>query len=59
MWRGRQHLQPNASGAEILDRVDQVTQVAPKPVELPEHQRVAGLDRLQAGGQPRAGIVAA
>ena len=27
--------------------------------KLPEDQRVAGLDRLQAGGQPRASIVAA
>src|SRR5208337_85596 len=54
-----QNLQPDAPGAQVLDRVDQVTQVAPEPVELPEHQRVAGLDRLQAGCQSRAGIVAA
>ena len=50
---------PDAPGAQVLDRVDQVTQVAPEPVELPEHQRVAGLDRLQAGSQPGAGIVTA
>jgi hypothetical protein len=54
-----QHLQPDTPGAQILDRVDQVTQVAPQPVELPEHQRVAGLHRLQAGNQPGAGIVTA
>ncbi len=57
--RAGQHLQPDAPGAQVLDRVDQVTQIAPELVELPEDQRVAGLDRLQAGGQPRAGIVAA
>jgi hypothetical protein len=56
--RAGQHLQPDAPGAQVFDRVDQVAQVAPKPIELPEHQRVAGLDRLQTNDQPRAGIVA-
>ena len=54
-----QYLQPHAPGAQVLDGVDQVTQIAPEPVEFPEDQRVAGLERLQAGDQPRAGIVAA
>ena len=53
--RAGQHLQPDAPGSQVLDRIDQVTQVASEPVELPEHQRVAGLDRLQAGGQARGG----
>ena len=56
--RAGQHLQPDAPSAQVLDRVDQMAQVASEPIELPEHQRVAGLDRLQTGGQPRAGIVA-
>jgi hypothetical protein len=53
-----QDLQPNAACTQVLDRVDQVAQVAPKPIEFPEHQRVAGLDRLQASGQPGAGVMA-
>jgi len=53
-----QHLQPNTACAQILDRVDQVTQVAAQSVKLPEHQRVARLDRLQAGGQAGTGVVA-
>jgi hypothetical protein len=52
-----QHLQPDAPGAQIVDRVDQMTQVAPQPIQLPKHQGVAGLDRFQTGNQPRAGIV--
>jgi hypothetical protein len=55
--RVSQHLQPDALGAQVLDCVDWVTQIAFEPVELPEHQRVAGLDCLQAGNQSRAGIM--
>ncbi len=49
-----QHLQADISGAQILDRIDQMTQVAAEPVEFPEHQRVAGLDRFEARGPGRA-----
>ena len=31
--------------------------VAPKPVELLEHQGVAGLERLKPCREPRAGVV--
>ena len=36
-----------------------MTQVAAEPVELPEHERVAGLDRLETGSKARAVVAAA
>ena len=54
-----QHLQANAPGAQILDRVDQVTQVAAEPIELLEHQGVAGLNRLLARDEAPPVITAA
>jgi hypothetical protein len=37
--RPGQHLQPNAAGAQVFDRVDQVAQVAAEPIEFPQHAR--------------------
>jgi len=36
-----------------------VLQVAPEPVQLPEHERVAGLQRLEAGEEAGPGVIAA
>jgi len=33
--------------------------IAAEPVELPEHERVAGLDRLETGSKARAVVAAA
>jgi len=45
-----QRLQADAPRTQVLDRVDQVAQVTAEPVRLPKHERVAGLDRLEARG---------
>ena len=45
--------QARAAARELVDRVDEVAQVAPEPVELPRHQHVALPQRLEAGGEPR------
>ena len=34
-------------------------QVASEPIEFPQHERVAGLQRLEAGEEARAGVVPA
>jgi len=46
-----QHLQPDTTGGEVVDGVDQVAQVPAEPVELQHHQRVALSPRLEAGGE--------
>jgi hypothetical protein len=35
-----------------------VAQIPTQPIEFPHHQRVAGLQRLQASHQTRPGVVA-
>jgi hypothetical protein len=35
-----------------VDRVDEVAEVAAEPVELPDDERVAPAQRLEAGGEP-------
>jgi hypothetical protein len=55
----RQHLQADAAHPEILDRVDQMPQIAAETVQLPDHQGVAPLQRLETGGQPGTVIPAA
>src|SRR5208282_1080947 len=42
-----QHLQSDAAGAQIFDRVNQMAQITAESVEFPQHERVAGLDRLE------------
>jgi len=53
-----QHLQPDTARPEILRRRHEVTQIATEPVELPDDERVAWLERLQAGGEARPDIMA-
>jgi len=36
-----QHLEPDTTGGQVMDGVDQVVQVPPQPVELPHEQGVA------------------
>lgn len=52
------HLQADPARAKVLGGDDQVAKVAAEPIELPDHQGVARLERLEAGDQSRAGIVA-
>ena len=52
-----QDLQPDPARPEILRRRHEVTQIATEPVELPDDKRVAWLERLQAGGEARSGIM--
>ena len=52
-------LQADAARREVVDGVDQVVQVPPEPVELPNHERVAVAQRFHALGQARAVIAPA
>jgi len=54
-----QHFQAHAPHAQVLGRVDQVLEVASEPVQPPQHERVAGLQRLEAGCQAGARVVPA
>ena len=54
-----QHFQAHPPDAQILGRVDQVLEVAPKPVELPQDKRVAGLKCLETGNQAGTRIMPA
>ena len=44
-----QHLEADPARTQLLRRGDQVPEVAPQPVQRPRHERVAGLQRLEAG----------
>ncbi len=46
-----QHFQAHPPHAQVLGRVDQMLEVAPEPVQPPQHERVARLQRLEAGDQ--------
>ena len=46
-----QHLEADAACGQVMHRVDQVPQIAAQPVELPDDQRIALPQRLEAGGQ--------
>jgi hypothetical protein len=35
-----------ATGTQVFDRIDQMAQVATKSIKFPQHECVAGLDRL-------------
>jgi hypothetical protein len=54
-----ENLQPDAASGQIVDCVDEVVQVAAEPVELPDDERVAIAERLQACGETGAVIGAA
>jgi hypothetical protein len=51
--------QPHAAPGQPVHEVDQVTEVAPEPVELPGDQGVAGAKALQARLQPGPAVALA
>jgi hypothetical protein len=40
---------PTPPVTQIFDRIDQMAQVATKSIKFPQHECVAGLDRLETG----------
>ena len=46
-----QHLEADAACGQVVHGVDQVAEVTAQPVELPDHERIALPQRLEAGGQ--------
>src|SRR3954452_2841461 len=48
-----QDAQADAAVAEILHRVDEMSQVTAEPVELPDHEDIALAQRLEARRKPR------
>jgi hypothetical protein len=47
-----QDFQPDATLVELIDGVHEVLEIPTQAVELPDHQRISGLQGLQAGRQP-------
>src|SRR3954452_21427291 len=47
-----QDAQADAGVAEILPRIDEMSQVTAEPVELPDHEDIALTQRLEACGKP-------
>ena len=45
----RQHLETDAPRAEVVNDVDEVAQVAPQPVELPDDEGIPATARLECG----------
>ena len=43
----------DAALAEVFDGFNQVFQIAPEPVELPDHEHIAFAERLQASSEAR------
>src|SRR5512135_2674437 len=54
-----EHLQADPTGGQLVHRVDQVAEVPAQPVELPDDQRVALAQRLQARRQAGAIVATA
>ena len=46
-----QYAQSDTAGREVVHGVDEMPKIAPEPIELPHHERVALAQRLQAGGE--------
>jgi len=46
--------QPDAAFFEIVGHDDEIPHVARKPVQLPDHERIAGFEFLQTAAQGRA-----
>ena len=44
----RQHLETDAARAEVVNDVDEVAQVAPQPVELPDNEGVPATQGLES-----------
>ena len=53
-----EHPQADAAAVQLIDRRHEMFQAAPQAVELPDDERVARLQGLQAGLQPRAVVMA-
>jgi hypothetical protein len=49
----RQHLETDAARAEVVNDVDEVAQVAPQPVELPDDEGIPATQCLQCGIESR------
>ena len=49
----RQHLETDAPRAEVVNDVDEVAQVAPQPVELPDDEGIPATQRLECGIESR------
>ena len=54
-----QDLQSHATSSQVVHGIDQVAQIAAKPIELPHDQRITFTERLQASRQPRSIIASA
>lgn len=52
-WPG-QHFQADAAPGQVVHGVDEMAQVTPQPVQLPNDQRVAGPQRFQTARQAGA-----
>jgi len=46
-------LKPNAARAEVVNDVDEVAQVAPQPVELPDDEGIPATQRIECGIESR------
>jgi hypothetical protein len=53
-----EHLEADAALRQVADRVDEVVQITPKPVEFPYNERIVAAQRLQAGVHARRFIAA-
>ncbi len=47
------------AGMQVFDCIDQMAQVANKPIKFPQHECVAGLDRLETGRKARTVVTPA
>ena len=54
----REYAKTHAAGAQLVHGAHQVLQIASEPVELPHDERVSRLQRLEAGVEARAVILA-
>jgi hypothetical protein len=55
----RQHPEADVADGEVVHRVDQVPEIPAEAVELPDHERIAFPQRLQAGRQAGSIVAAA
>jgi hypothetical protein len=55
----RQHLETDAAHAEVVNEVDEVAQVAPQPVKLPDDECVPATQRLKCRIESRPSVEAA
>jgi hypothetical protein len=51
-----QHLEADLTLAQVIHQTDQVFEVSPKSIELPDHKRIARLQGLEASSQTRTVI---